>query len=131
LWWSVAWWLQDLGVTGSRFIPMTLLVVMRWCCGGEVLRCWRFGSDAVNVWLMSCVFSLPWYLILWPFTNLLRFAGFFLNRWGVSKSVEICRFWVSDWTLPHRCCLLVLFLPVCTNFRLKELLFRFWWAEHF
>jgi hypothetical protein len=73
----------------------------------------------------SCVFSFHWYLILWPFINLLRFAGFFLSRWGVSKSIEICRFRVSGWTLPHRCWLLVIFQPVSTNFRLNEILFGF------
>jgi hypothetical protein len=28
-WWSVAWWLRNLGVRGGRFVLTTLLVVMR------------------------------------------------------------------------------------------------------
>jgi hypothetical protein len=31
--------LRDLGVTCGRFITTTLLMVRRWCCSGEVLRC--------------------------------------------------------------------------------------------
>jgi hypothetical protein len=30
---------RDLGDRGGRFIPTMLLVVRRWCCGGEALRC--------------------------------------------------------------------------------------------
>jgi hypothetical protein len=74
-----------------------VVVLFQWWDGGEVLNGWRVGSDAVSVWLMSCVFSFPWYLILWPFTNLLRFAWFYLSRWAfqICWDLHISGIWLN------------------------------------
>jgi hypothetical protein len=73
----------------------------------NLLRC---GSDLVDivggvgsVWLMSCVFGFSWYLILCPFSNLLRFARFFLSRWWFQNLLRFACFFISDWPLPRQC----------------------------
>jgi hypothetical protein len=118
------------GVRGGCCDPTTLLMVMRWCCGGEVLRCWCVGSDAVSVWLMLCTFS---FFYIW-FSDHFQICWDLHDSFWVAVGFQIC--WdlqVSyiGWTLLHWCWLLVLFLPVSTNFQLKKLLLGFWWAEHF
>ncbi|KAK2360719.1 hypothetical protein QL285_085956 [Trifolium repens] len=54
--WQLGWkfrrWiclLRDLGVSGSRFISTTLLVVMRWCCG-EFFLSRRGVSKSVEIY---------------------------------------------------------------------------------
>jgi hypothetical protein len=88
---KLAWWICWCGV------------VMRWCCNGEVRRCWHVGSDIVSVRLMSCVFCFSWYLICWPFYKSVEICRILFESLRVSKSVEICSFLVSSWTLVHQC----------------------------
>jgi hypothetical protein len=115
------WW-----VIGVELRCWLWVEVIRWCCGCEVLKCWRAGYVAqclvhvVRVWFSLIFDSLT-----------------------VFKSVEICKFFLylvelyrtSINCLETVCKLglicLVPFLPVSTNFWLKELLFGFWSTEHF
>jgi hypothetical protein len=72
-------------------------------CGGQVptLRCW-----IKCVWCMVDV-VYNWLSMIWDslnvfISNLLRFAGFFIESLMVSKSAEICRFlciWLAFSTL--------------------------------
>jgi hypothetical protein len=87
-WWSVVWWLLDLGVIGGRSF--------RRRNGGDEMVLRRGGVEKLMCWiwrLMSFVFSFPGYLNLWPCSNLLRFAGFF----QVADDFQIC------WDLQDSC----------------------------
>jgi hypothetical protein len=67
------------------------------CDGGDA-GVWWWG-----VWLMLCVFGFSWYLILWPFSNMLRFAWLFFSRWWFSNMLRFAGFFVSNWPPLRRC----------------------------
>jgi hypothetical protein len=89
MWW---WWRQ---IWDGVVVEVAADLSCRWC-GGVMVRCWRggIGSGDTGKWSMPCVHMMgfQWYGILWPLTNLLRFAGFYCGSLMVSKSAKISRF---------------------------------------
>jgi hypothetical protein len=118
-------------------------------CGGSVFTgdlfhgfcLGRFGGRG---WCRrQSVVDVVWYEILWPLTNLFRFAEFFFEYMMVSKSAEIYRFFVSGLPFSRRCWLFggglwaetyvsrFSFCRFPTNFWPAELFFGLWLTVHF